>query len=229
MCLLARTLPCTADVEVDLASECSHSLNVIMTLPCAGSVEYKLRLVDPQPARFQQLVGAAAGRGWTAAPGAPGHGAGRLRQAPLGIEPGTTKGPALPRGGAPVLCHPCCLPATTPRPSCPTALPLKVTQLNWRLAEGGGEALYCLGVEDNGHPRGLERGELEASLGVLRSMAAEVGAAAEVLQVGVGCGRAVRRAGEARAEAPAGRATRTGAGMPRACARAHTASPAWVA
>ncbi|KAL4421140.1 hypothetical protein ABPG77_000775 [Micractinium sp. CCAP 211/92] len=78
----------------------------------AGSVEYKLRLIDPQPARFQQLV----------------------------------------------------------------------TQLNWRLTEGGGEAIYCLGVEDNGHTRGLERDELEASLEVLRSMAAEVGAGAEVLR-----------------------------------------------
>lgn len=39
------------------------------------------------------------------------------------------------------------------------------------------------GVEDNGHPRGLDERELDASLGVLRSMAAEVGAQAEVLQV----------------------------------------------
>ena len=67
------------------------------------------------------------------------------------------------------------------------ALTLQVTQLNWRLSEGGGECLYALGVEDNGHPRGLGDAELAASLGVLRSMSAEVGAAAEVLQVsGVG-------------------------------------------
>ena len=39
------------------------------------------------------------------------------------------------------------------------------------------------GVEDNGHPRGLDEQDLDASLGVLRSMAAEVGAQAEVLQV----------------------------------------------
>ena len=39
------------------------------------------------------------------------------------------------------------------------------------------------GVEDNGHPRGLSQAELDASLDVLRSMAAEVGAQAEVLQV----------------------------------------------
>lgn len=42
------------------------------------------------------------------------------------------------------------------------------------------------GVEDNGHPRGLDERELDASLGVLRSMAAEVGAQAEVLQVSGG-------------------------------------------
>lgn len=67
---------------------------------------------------------------------------------------------------------------------------LQVTQLNWRLTEGGGEAIYCLGVEDNGHTRGLERSELEASLEVLRSMAAEVGAGAEVLRVSPGGGKA---------------------------------------
>ena len=39
------------------------------------------------------------------------------------------------------------------------------------------------GVEDNGHPRGLDEAELEASLAVLSAMSAEVGAEAEVLQV----------------------------------------------
>lgn len=42
---------------------------------------------------------------------------------------------------------------------------------------------FAQGVEDNGHPRGLDQQDLDASLGVLRSMAAEVGAQAEVLQV----------------------------------------------
>ena len=59
----------------------------------------------------------------------------------------------------------------------------QVTQLNWRLAEGSGECLYCVGVEDNGHPKGLEAADLQGSLAVLRAMAAEVGAATEVLQV----------------------------------------------
>lgn len=51
-----------------------------------------------------------------------------------------------------------------------------VTQLKWRLAEGGGQCFYFLGVEDNGHPRGLEEDELTSSLAVLESMAAEVSA-----------------------------------------------------
>ncbi|KAL4451725.1 hypothetical protein ABPG75_007387 [Micractinium tetrahymenae] len=101
----------------------------------AGRVEYKLRLVDPQPARFQQLV----------------------------------------------------------------------TQLNWRLAEGAGEAIYCLGVEDNGHPRGLEEDEMAASLGVLRAMAAEVGAAAEVLQMPPGSAEG-RRCAVVRVSRPSGAA-----------------------
>jgi GTPase len=61
---------------------------------------------------------------------------------------------------------------------------VQVTQLNWRLSEGGGACLYALGVEDNGHPRGLSPPDLAASLEVLQAMAAEVGAEAEVLQVG---------------------------------------------
>ncbi|PRW57468.1 Two-component response regulator ARR14 isoform 1 [Chlorella sorokiniana] len=88
----------------------------------AGRVEYKLRLLNPTPARFQQLV----------------------------------------------------------------------TQLKWRLSEGGGECLYALGVEDNGHPRGLDDQDLEASLSVLRSMAAEVGAQAEVLQTPPGSSEGLR-------------------------------------
>lgn len=76
----------------------------------------------------------------------------------------------------------CCAPQPSPSGS-PDP---QVTQLNWRLAEGAGEAIYCLGVEDNGHTRGLEEGELQASLRVLRSMAAEVGASAEVLRVSPG-------------------------------------------
>jgi GTPase len=60
---------------------------------------------------------------------------------------------------------------------------LQVTQLNWRLAEGCGECLYALGVEDNGHPLGLCEADLRGSLEVLSAMAAEVGAEAQVLQV----------------------------------------------
>lgn len=70
--------------------------------PQEGNMEYKLKLIDPSPSRFQHLV----------------------------------------------------------------------TQMKWRLAEGNGEALYVIGVEDDGFLTGLQEDELEASLRTLESMAA---------------------------------------------------------
>ncbi len=46
-----------------------------------------------------------------------------------------------------------------------------VTQLKWRLREGQGEAIYEIGVEDNGVCAGLNDADLEASLATLRTMA----------------------------------------------------------
>ncbi len=57
-----------------------------------------------------------------------------------------------------------------------------VTQLKWRLAEGGGEALYELGVEDDGRLAGLAPRELSESVGTLQRMAARLGATARVLR-----------------------------------------------
>jgi len=31
---------------------------------------------------------------------------------------------------------------------------LQITQMNWRLKEGSGEAVYRIGVTDSGHPEG---------------------------------------------------------------------------
>ena len=56
------------------------------------------------------------------------------------------------------------------------------TQMQFRLSEGGGECLYCIGVEDNGHPRGLSDEGLAASLAVLDALAAELCATTQVLQ-----------------------------------------------
>ncbi|XP_057699470.1 GTP-binding protein 2-like [Corythoichthys intestinalis] len=50
------------------------------------------------------------------------------------------------------------------------------TQLKWRLQEGRGEAVYRIGVEDNGLPVGLGRADMAASLRTLRKMADKVGA-----------------------------------------------------
>ncbi|XP_041640374.1 GTP-binding protein 2b isoform X1 [Cheilinus undulatus] len=50
------------------------------------------------------------------------------------------------------------------------------TQLKWRLQEGRGEAVYQIGVEDNGLLVGLTEADMRASLKTLKRMAEKVGA-----------------------------------------------------
>ncbi|XP_028448421.1 GTP-binding protein 2b [Perca flavescens] len=50
------------------------------------------------------------------------------------------------------------------------------TQLKWRLQEGRGEAVYQIGVEDNGLLVGLTDADMKASLRTLKRMAEKVGA-----------------------------------------------------
>ncbi|KAF9644265.1 hypothetical protein BDM02DRAFT_1046462 [Thelephora ganbajun] len=57
-----------------------------------------------------------------------------------------------------------------------------VTQLKWRLLEGGGQACYELGVTDDGLLIGLSRGHLEQSLETLEMMAGEIGASVVVVK-----------------------------------------------
>lgn len=57
-----------------------------------------------------------------------------------------------------------------------------VTQLKWRLLEGGGQAYYELGVADTGALIGLSRADLEASLETLEMMAGEIGASVIVVK-----------------------------------------------
>uniref|UniRef100_A0A4W3K1A4 GTP binding protein 2b n=1 Tax=Callorhinchus milii TaxID=7868 RepID=A0A4W3K1A4_CALMI len=57
-----------------------------------------------------------------------------------------------------------------------------VTQMKWRLQEGRGEAVYQIGVEDNGLLVGLLEEELRASLKTLRRMAEKVGADITILR-----------------------------------------------
>jgi len=45
-----------------------------------------------------------------------------------------------------------------------------VTQMKWRLEEGQGEAIYEVGVEDNGMLVGLSENELKASMHTLETM-----------------------------------------------------------
>ncbi|KLO18613.1 hypothetical protein SCHPADRAFT_886121 [Schizopora paradoxa] len=57
-----------------------------------------------------------------------------------------------------------------------------VTQLKWRLLEGGGQALYEVGVADSGQLVGLCRRDLECSLETLEEMAGEIGASVIVVK-----------------------------------------------
>lgn len=57
-----------------------------------------------------------------------------------------------------------------------------VTQLKWRLREGGGEAIYEIGVEDSGLLAGLPSHEMDASLKTLSQMASELGASTTILR-----------------------------------------------
>lgn len=56
----------------------------------------------------------------------------------------------------------------------------RTTQLNWRLNEGGGEAFYKIGVEDNGNPLGISEEEMAESVVNLEQMGREVGCSVKV-------------------------------------------------
>ncbi|XP_059425707.1 GTP-binding protein 2-like [Carassius carassius] len=71
------------------------------------------------------------------------------------------------------------------------------TQLKWRLQEGRGEAVYQIGVEDNGLLVGLIEEDMKASLKTLRRMAEKVGADITLLREReVDCNRARRKIAE---------------------------------
>ena len=55
-------------------------------------------------------------------------------------------------------------------------------QMQWRLREGLGEAIYEIGVEDSGHMQGLSPRELEASMNTLRRMAKQLDASLTVIR-----------------------------------------------
>ena len=57
-----------------------------------------------------------------------------------------------------------------------------VTQMKWRLREGQGEAIYEIGVEDNGLMTGLSGEDMDSSLDTLREMARRLEATVQVLR-----------------------------------------------
>jgi GTPase len=64
-----------------------------------------------------------------------------------------------------------------------------VTQLNWRLHEGGGRAFYEIGVTDSGEPIGISTQDIEESIQTLCSMADALQAEAKVLHRRKGTGK----------------------------------------
>jgi len=56
-----------------------------------------------------------------------------------------------------------------------------ITQMKWRLKEGDGEAIYAIGVEDNGAISGLLKEELDSSLATLQEMADRLGAETRII------------------------------------------------
>ncbi|MFZ8808408.1 MAG: GTP-binding protein, partial [Pyrobaculum sp.] len=59
-------------------------------------------------------------------------------------------------------------------------------QMKRRLLEGGGEAVYLIGVADDGRPLGLPDDELLKALGTLREVAKRAGASVYILRVSEG-------------------------------------------
>ncbi|CAB4059783.1 GTP-binding protein 2 [Lepeophtheirus salmonis] len=57
-----------------------------------------------------------------------------------------------------------------------------ITQMKWRLREGEGEAIYEMGVEDNGIMTGLSKKDMEGSLDTLRLMATNLNANIQILR-----------------------------------------------
>jgi len=57
-----------------------------------------------------------------------------------------------------------------------------VTQLHWRLLEGGGRAIYEIGVRDDGALVGLNPKEMAKSLQVLNQMANSIGAVVKIVK-----------------------------------------------
>jgi elongation factor 1-alpha len=67
------------------------------------------------------------------------------------------------------------------------------SQMKYRLFEGGGEAIYVLGINDDGTVRGLTPEEERASLEILEKVANKVGASTRILERREHGGRIVTR------------------------------------
>uniref|UniRef100_T2M6D6 GTP-binding protein 2 n=1 Tax=Hydra vulgaris TaxID=6087 RepID=T2M6D6_HYDVU len=76
---------------------------------------------------------------------------------------------------------------------CPTESRFEhlVTQMKWRLKEGNGEAIYEIGVEDNGLMTGLLKEDLDASMKTLKEMANRLDA--EIIVI---CERTIENVGQ---------------------------------
>ncbi len=64
----------------------------------------------------------------------------------------------------------------------PERLDELATQMKFRLFEGGGEAIYIIGIRDDGYPEGISEEEMTISLETLQSIARKINAYTEILR-----------------------------------------------
>lgn len=160
-----RDLPATLPLQIapDAAprgGQISDSPDVELLPPESetGNVEYKLKLVNIPPSRFQHLVRPGRAARPRRSHFAPGH---------LASSQAQRERAGLPAGRGPRL-------AASLTTGLHDTLREQVSQLLFRLSEGAGEAVYKIGVTDGGFPQGLSDAELQASIWTVRQMAEQL-------------------------------------------------------
>lgn len=68
-------------------------------------------------------------------------------------------------------------------PLCAERFERLVTQMQWRIMEGGGACVYKIGVEDDGRLAGISQADMRQSLGNLCGMGATIGAHGELTRL----------------------------------------------
>jgi GTPase len=155
-----------------------------------GNVEYKRHLmVAGAGAHSTQTLTPASAGAVASSPRAGGGGAAAASAPPFGASLLLPASPATLKTASPLADGGAVVGTPGPRPAPAPAgggssgglsrldrLRQLVTQLRWRLREGGGSAVYYVGMDDSGLPVGLPLADLNASLATLMDIAAQADA-----------------------------------------------------